>query len=191
MAEQPPINDDLDPRRNIENRSKLLHREVFFKGKTIIDQDDIGVRAYYIERGKVEILVKDKNSKHQLKVAEMGPGDLFGEMALITHEPRSATVRAIEDCTLTVISREEIEGKIKRIDDVAVRKLINVLAERLRNATMGQLAHYTNLTEFQDRVSGIVDSVHGGIDPKSRDAFRDEVTPLLNDLQKVLDRYQR
>jgi CRP-like cAMP-binding protein len=192
MTDQTPPNDDLDPRKSLEGRNtKVLHREVFFKGKTIIDQDDTGVRAYYIERGRVEILVRDKNSKHQLKVAEMGPGDMFGEMSLITHEPRSATVRAIEDCTLTVISREEIEGKIKRIEDQAIRKLINVLAERLRNATIGQLAHYTNLTEFQDRVSGVVESIHEGIDPKSRDAFRDEVTPLLNDLQKVLDRYQR
>ncbi len=186
------INDDLDPRKSLEGQpSKVLHREVFFKGKTIIDQDDTGVRAYYIERGRVEILVKDKDSKHQLKVAEMGPGDIFGEMALITRAPRSATVRAIEDCTLTVISRDEIEGKIKRIEDKAIRTLIQVLAERLRAATKSQLNHYTNLTDFQDRVSGIVEAVDVGIDPKSRDAFRDEVTPLLTDLQKVLDRYQR
>ncbi len=184
-------NDDLDPRKSPEGRQKILHREVFFKGKTIIDQDDTGVRAYYIERGRVEILIKDKDGKHQLKVAEMGPGDLFGEMALITRGRRSATVRAIEDVTLTVISRDEVEGKIKRIEDQAIRKLINVLAERLRVATMNQLTHYSTLTDFQDRVSGVVESVQTGIDPKARDAFRDEVTPLLNDLQGILDRYQR
>jgi CRP-like cAMP-binding protein len=189
---EPDTNHDLDPRKSLEGRNtKVLHREVFFKGKTIITQGDSGVRAYYIERGRVEILIKDKDSRHSLKVAEMGPGDLFGEMALITQEPRSATVRALEDCTCTIISRDEIEGKIRRIEDAAVRKLLHVLAERLRNATMGQLAHYTNLTDFQGRVTGIVENVQGGIDPQSRDAFRDEVTPLLNDLQKVLDRYQR
>ncbi len=183
--------DDLNPRNNPETRAKILHREVFFKGKTIIDQGDTGVRAYYIERGRVEILVHDKDSKHQLKVAEMGPGDIFGEMALITHARRSATVRAIEDCTLTVISRDEIEGKIKRIDDKAIRTLINVMAERLRTATKNQLTHYSTLTDFQDRVTGVVDSVKSGIDPKARDAFSNEVTPLLDELQKVLERYQR
>lgn len=183
--------DDLDPRRNPESRQKILHREVFFRGKTIIDQGDTGVRAYYIERGRVEILVKDKDGKHQLKVAEMGPGDLFGEMALITKGRRTATVRALEDVTLTVISRDEVEGKINRIVDPAIRKLINVLAERLRVATQNQLTHYSTLTDFQDRVTGVVDSVQTGIDPKARDAFRGEVTPLLEDLQKILDRYQR
>lgn len=185
------LHSDLDPRKSHEGRNtKVLNREVFFKGKTIIQQGDSGHRAYYIERGRVEILVKDEDGKHQLKVAEMGPGDLFGEMSLITNEPRSATVRALDDVTLTVISREEIEGKIKRIDDTAIRALINVLAGRLRKATMGQLNHYSNLTDFQDRVSGIVESVDAGIDPKSRDAFREEVGPLLADLQKVLDRYK-
>ena len=183
--------DELNPRNSPESRQKILHREVFFKGKTIIDQGDTGVRAYYIERGRVEILVKDKDGKHQLKVAEMGPGDLFGEMALITNAKRSATVRAIEDCTLTVISRDEIEGKIKRIEDKAIRALINVLAERLRTATRNQLTHYSTLADFQDRVTGVVDSVQTGIEPGARDAFRDEVTPLLSDLQEILDRYQR
>lgn len=192
MREPTIIDEEMDPRKELAKRNpRVLHREVFFKGKTIINQGEEGTRAYYIERGRVEVLVRDKNSRHSLKVAEMGPGDLFGEMALITHEPRSATVRSIEDCTVTIISREEIEGKINRIENSAIRKLISVLAERLHDATMGQLAHYTNLTEFQDRVTGIVDSAHAGIDPQARDAFRDEVTPLLNDLQKILDRYQR
>src|SRR5262245_10282359 len=115
------IYDDLDPRKGLEggkNGGKVLHREVFFKGKNIIDQGDEGYRAYYVERGRVGVYVHD--GRHELKVAEMGPGDIFGEMALITNQPRSATVRAMEDCTLTVISRDEIEGKIRRIDDLAV-----------------------------------------------------------------------
>lgn len=182
--------DDFNPRNTAEGR-KVLHREVFFKDKTIIDQDDTGVRAYYIERGRVEVLVKDRDGRHQIKVAEMGPGDIFGEMALITGERRSATVRAIEDCTLTVISRDEIDGKIKKIFDPAIRALINVLAERLRNATVNQLAHYTTLAEFQDRVSGIVENTKEGIDPRCQKAFQEEVAPLLTDLQAILDKYQR
>ncbi len=188
-TERAPI-DDLDPRKGLEGKNpRILHREVFFKGKAIIEQGDDGYRAYYIERGRVEVLVRD--GKRQLKVAEMGPGDLFGEMALITNAPRSATVRALEDCTLTIIARDEIEGKIKRIDDVAIRALINVLADRLRQATLGQLDHYSNLADFQDRIAGIVETVDVDISEKDRQAFRSEVTPLLNDLQKVLDRYKR
>ena len=46
------------------------------------------------------------------------------------------------------------------------------------------------LSEFQDRVTGMVDKAHVGVDSKKRDAFRKEVEPLLADLQAVLDRYQ-
>jgi CRP/FNR family cyclic AMP-dependent transcriptional regulator len=184
-----PELEDLDPRKSMDPKNpKILNREVHYKGKIIIHQGDVGHRAYYIERGRVEILLKD--GAHQLRVAEMGPGDIFGEMALITKEARSASVRAIDECVLTVISLEEVEGKIKRIHDPAIRALINVLAERLRSSTKGQMNQYKSLAEFQDRVTGIVEGVHEGIDAKHRDAFRAEVTPLLDDLQKILDRYQ-
>lgn len=181
--------DDLNPRNSAEGR-RVLHREVFFKGKIIIQQGDTGVRAYYIERGRVEILVHDASGKHQLRVAEMGPGDIFGEMALITGEPRSATARALEDCTLTVISRDEIDGKIRRIDDPAIRALINVMADRLRHATLGQLSQYMTLAELQSRVSTMIEEAGEGLTPESRAAFQQEITPLLNDLQTIMDKYQ-
>ena len=181
---------DLDPRNSEKNprNPKLLNREVFVRGTDIIRQGDEGIRAYYIEAGRVEILVR--SGEHELKVAELGPGDIFGEMALITHDVRTATVRALDDCTITIISRDEIEGKISRIEDKAIRTLINVLAQRLREATKGQLEYYKSLSEFQDRVTGMVDKAHVGVDSKKRDAFRKEVEPLLADLQAVLDRYQ-
>ncbi len=179
----------FDPRSSMDNSNRrVLSREVYYKGQTIIEQGSEGFRAYFIERGKVEILIKDGG--HQLKVAEMGAGDLFGEMALITNEPRSATVRAVEDSVLTVISKDEIESKIGSIKDKAIRALINVLAGRLRNSTLGQLTQYKSLAEFQDRVTGIVDSVEEGIDASQRDAFSADVTPLLTDLQKILDKYR-
>ena len=181
--------DDLDPRKSLTpGAQRVLSREVFYPGKTIIRQGDESYRAYYIEKGRVEVLVKD--GPHQLKISELGPGDIFGEMALITHEPRSATVRATEECVLTVISRDEIEGKIDSIQDCAIRALINVLAQRLRDTTRGQLDQYKNLSDFQDRVTGIVDRVDIGISEADRRTFRAEVMPLLDDLQRVLDKYQ-
>jgi CRP/FNR family transcriptional regulator, cyclic AMP receptor protein len=184
-------NDDLNPREDKKHKQnpKVLNREVFYRGDNIIDQGDEGFRAYYIEKGRVEVLAKREG--HELKIAELGPGDIFGEMSLINNEPRSATVRAMEDVTLTVISRDEVEGKIKRIDDKAIRALINVLCDRLRDTTHGQMEQYMSLADFQDRVTGIVDRAHDGIDESKRAAFRTEVEPLLADLQFVLDRYQK
>lgn len=184
------MSEDLDPRSQLDIRNpRILHREVFYSGKRIIEQGEEGFRAYYIESGQAEVLIKD--GPHELKVAELGPGDLFGEMALINNEPRSASVRAITDCTLTVISREEIEGKISIIEDKAIRALINVLVDRLREATRGQMVHFKNLADFQDRIHGIIDRVELGVSEQKRGEFRKEVEPLLSDLEKVLDRFRR
>lgn len=181
--------DSLNPRKTINGlNSKVLTREVYYAGKPIIEQGDDGGRAFYIEEGEVEVIVRD--GPHELKVAQLGPGDIFGEMSLINHEPRSATVRCLTNTAVTIISRDEIEGKINRIDDEAIRALINVLSERLSTATRGQLDHYRNLAEFQDKIAGIVHRVSEGIDVKQRDKFRTEVEPLLDDLQKILDRYK-
>lgn len=188
--EKPVAQSDLDPRKGMDARNqRVLSREVYYAGQTIVRQGDEGYRAYYIERGRVEILVRE--GPHALKVSEMKAGDIFGEMALITREARSASAIALEETVVTIISRDEIEGKIEGIKDPAIRALINTLVERLRRSTQGQMSHYISLTEFQDRVTGIVDKVHDGVDANSRNAFRAEVTPLLDDLQRVLDRYKR
>jgi len=181
----------LDPRseRKEGEQIKILNRELFLKGKTIIEQDDEAFRAYYIEEGRAEVLISKDGT--ELKISELGPGDIFGEMALIEKTPRTATVRAITDVSTTIISRDELEKKISSIDDKAIKALIDLLITRLRETTQGQIHHYKNLAEFQDRVTGIVHRVDVGIDEGRRDDFRGEVEPLLDDLQKVLDRYQK
>lgn len=190
MSRKGTRKEDLDPRKQEQekNNPKILNREVYFKGKTIIQQGDEAYRAFYIEKGRVEVIGEENGM--MVKIAELGPGDIFGEMALIERGPRTATVRAMDDVTVTVIARDEIEGKIKRIDDKAIRALINLLIERLRTTTREQVHQYRTLAEFQDRITGIVDRVDGGIDETRRSAFRAEVKPLLDDLQDVLDRYQ-
>ncbi len=180
------MSDDLDPRNETID---VLNREVFYKGKTIIEQGAPAYRAYYIESGRVEVMVNEEN--HNIKVSELGPGEIFGEMALIQKEERSATVKVVEDCTVTVISKKELEDKIGAIKNPAIQGLIYVLVERLREATKGQVLHYKNLANFQDRITGLVDKVALGVTPAKRDQFNDEVTPLLDQLDAVLNKYRR
>ncbi len=181
---------DLDPRCDMQpHLPRLLNRDVYYKGDIIIQQGSTGINAYYIEQGRVEILVRE--GPHEVKIAELGPGEIFGEMALIEHETRSAAVRAITDTTVTVISASELQKKIKRIEDKAVGTLIHVFIDRLRTANNGQLARYKELADFQDRVTGIITKAGRGIDKGKRDAFRDEAEPLLAKLEALLEKYHR
>ena len=180
---------DLDPRKDIESsgRSKLLNREIFYKGQKIIEQNSNSNRAFYIESGTVEISVKE--DQHSVTISKLGPGEIFGEMGLIAHEPRSANAIALEDTTVTIITEDMLNKRVEAITDKAIRKLIRVLIERLTQSNKGQLLHYKNLAEFQDRVIGLMNKADTGISKSKRAAFREEAEPLLAQLEALLDKY--
>lgn len=173
-----------------KGQGRVLNRTVYYPGDQIIEQGASGNRAFFIEEGCVEVFIAE-DKKNQLKVAELGPGSIFGEMALINNEPRSASVYAKEICQITIIERAEIEDKVDRINDKAMKALVHVLVERLNHSTRSQLTHYKNLSDFQNRLAILIDHVRLSIPPEKHDEFKDDVMPLLQDLQSVISRYQK
>ena len=61
----------------------------------------------------------------------MGPGEVFGEVAVLDGEPRSATITALESCELLIIQRSDFVRHLETQPQVAI-KLMEVLARRLR-----------------------------------------------------------
>ncbi|MCB9989922.1 MAG: cyclic nucleotide-binding domain-containing protein [Rhodospirillales bacterium] len=180
---------DLDPRQTLHHHlPRVLNREVYYAGQPIIEQGSGGFNAYYIEKGRVEVMVRE--GPHKIKLCELGPGEIFGEMALIEQQSRSAAVNALTETTVTVISAHELADKIDRIDDKAVRALMHVFLHRLQQSNAGQLAQYRHLAEFQDRMTGLVEKAGRGIDENRRAAFREDVTPLLDRLEDILEQYR-
>lgn len=181
---------DLDPRNDMQpHLPRILNRDAFYKGQTIIEQGSTGNRAFYIEKGQVEILVRE--GAHTVRVGLLGPGEIFGEMALIEHDTCSATVKATTDTTLTVISARELEDKINNIEDKAVRALLFVMMDRVKASNKGQVAQYKNFAEFQDRIAGLVEKTARGVSYRDRQKFREEVGPLLQQLDDLLAVYAR
>lgn len=105
------------------------------KGAEVFREGDFGSCAYLIERGRVEISIE--RSGRSVVLADRGPGEIFGEMAIIDNQPRSATVSASEDCELLMITREQLNRRIEDCDPI-LRVCLNVVLERFR-ATMDQL----------------------------------------------------
>lgn len=181
---------DLDPRQSMQpHLPRVLNREVYYKGQTIVEQGAQAFHAYYIEKGSVEIVVRE--GPHMVRVCTLGTGEIFGEMALIEHRGRSATVRATEDTTVTILSADELEHRVNAVDDKVIKILMHVFIERLCHANEGQLEQYRHLAEFQDRITGLVDKAAHGIDEGKRRDFRDEAEPLLKHLEELLEKYRR
>ena len=98
-------------------------------GTVIFNEGERGFCAYVIERGRVEISVERSGQK--VVLAERGPGDVFGEMAIIDDQPRSATVTATAPCELLMITREQLTNRIEQTDPV-LRMCLSMVLERFR-----------------------------------------------------------
>jgi CRP-like cAMP-binding protein len=87
----------------------------------ILHQGELGSAMYFLIEGAVEVL-KEGNDK---PVAVLGPGNLFGEMALILSEPRIASVRAKSDCRLLMLERNDFNQVVAGFPELTehLRKL--------------------------------------------------------------------
>jgi len=101
------------------------------EGTTVFRQGDPGGSLYVIRAGRVRVL-KESHGRRRM-VTTLGPGDFFGELAVMTGQPRSATVEVVEDAELLRVPADKLEEMIANRAEVAIR-LIRHLAERLDNA---------------------------------------------------------
>ena len=96
-------------------------------GTIVCDEGEVGQTFYFILSGTATVL------RHGRKVAELGAGGYFGELALLDRLPRSATVKAATDLELLVISQKDF-NKLLMDSPSLTRKLLIASATRLRNA---------------------------------------------------------
>jgi CRP/FNR family transcriptional regulator, cyclic AMP receptor protein len=99
------------------------------KGETLFYKDTTGSQMYVVLGGKVGVFEGSKC------LAELTTGAMFGEMALVNKEPRSATITAMEDSHLFVLSESTFDKLMTK--RVAIRILFNIigsLSQRLKAA---------------------------------------------------------
>ena len=108
-----------------------LHLEA---GDTLFQQGDLSDRAYIVESGLVEVVAKTGDG--EVVLARLGPGEVVGEMGLIDGSERTASVRALSDSELLVISAEQLRHKLREADPV-VALLLETMLRRLRDIRGG------------------------------------------------------
>lgn len=103
----------------------------FKSGEIILRQGEDGDCAYIVESGRVEISISQPGGNEQT-VGTRGPGTIIGEMAMIDNATRTASVKALEDCTLLEITRDDLSRRLKNVDSV-LRMAIQVILTRYRD----------------------------------------------------------
>ena len=122
---------DLDS-EELATVARSVRRRHCPKGTLILAQDEPGNVGFLILDGTVDVLLESEDGR-QFIIAQLGPGDHFGEMALLDAEPRSATVIATSDTELLVLRRDEFLTELLRHPRIMLRMLI-ALSRRLRRA---------------------------------------------------------
>jgi CRP/FNR family transcriptional regulator, cyclic AMP receptor protein len=94
-------------------------------GHDLCVEGDQGHEAYVLLAGQATV------KRNNRKVADLGPGDIIGELALLENAPRGATVTCSTDCTVLVLDRRHFSGLVQGAPGLAF-KFLQTLAGRLR-----------------------------------------------------------
>lgn len=137
--------------------SRTAEEHIFAAGEAIVRQDETGNSMYVVLSGRVRVVLEP--SGHEVAVIE--PGGFFGEMSMLTGEPRTATVRAISDV-----------------------RLLEIPAERFREVALERAG-------LVDHISGVVAARRTGLDHAREAAASAPTavaarTTLLSRIQKFL-----
>lgn len=122
----------------------------FKPGEVIVRENTPGNSAFIIDSGKVEV---SKNIGNQRIVfTKLERGSIFGEMCLVDNSPRSATVTALEETTVTVLSQVNFQQFLKQ--NPAAQTIFRVLADRLRETDI--MVNPLRLTNFYFSLCSLV-----------------------------------
>jgi small-conductance mechanosensitive channel/CRP-like cAMP-binding protein len=117
-------------------RKVLVERARFLEygpGQAVVRQGEQGDTLYLVARGEVSVRIAlpaaEGENASQKEVARLGRGALFGEMSVLTGDPRTATVVALGDAALLAVDRDAFERILSAEPDLA-QKLADVIARR-------------------------------------------------------------
>ncbi len=170
---------------DLERIRSLAIRQDYSKGELIFSEGDEPDYIYFIESGRVSVLIKKFTADEEIAV--LGPGDCFGEMAVIYNDKRTASVVALEGVVLLRVARDAFIELI-RSDRGIADKINSILARRneeliLRESLVdmtgvkGNNLHISikgdpslrETTYTRERYESIVDSILPQLEPRLKD----------------------
>ncbi|HEX2998450.1 MAG TPA: cyclic nucleotide-binding domain-containing protein, partial [Anaerolineales bacterium] len=117
---------------DLKQIASVAQEESFSDGATIVRQGDVGDVMFMVLSG--EILVTAKNGSKEIELARRKPGEYVGEMALISREPRIATLTAVGNVRALCIDQKSFESILRDRPDVSLA-VIQILCKRLKEVS--------------------------------------------------------
>lgn len=112
-------------RKELRDIAKATVEVNIDEGSEFVTQGDVGREAFVLVEGTADVIRNGKT------IAELGPGDCIGELALLDHGPRTASVVAATPLTVLVLGPRELTGVLDQVPTLN-HKLLAALASRVR-----------------------------------------------------------
>ncbi|MBA3531963.1 MAG: DUF1003 domain-containing protein [Ardenticatenales bacterium] len=103
----------------------IMDAHTYAPGQVIIREGEPGDHFYVIVRGRAQFLVHDAGG-NELQLEEVGPGGFFGELSMLTGEPRAVRVRAVDEVRALALDRTEFLGFLQRHPPAAIDVLMTL-----------------------------------------------------------------
>lgn len=104
--------------------------KVYPDGATIVRQGDEGETMYVIQEGRVEVVVEDEDGEYRMAI--LGSGDFFGEMAIFERVTRAATVRALGEARILTVDKRTFLRRVQE-DPTLAFNILKTLSRRIRS----------------------------------------------------------
>ena len=126
-----PLFVDLS-KRELQQLSAACREREYAAGDVLVRQGEPAAGLYVVISGKAQITQHHDNATSEA-ITTAGPGDVFGEIALLDDQPRSATVTALEPTKALVLPVFDFRAVLHEDGDICIR-LLAVMSRRLRRA---------------------------------------------------------
>ncbi len=132
----------------LEQIAARLKRVEYAVGQDLIKQGEPADGLYIVESGLVGVFVQDADFGHRIEIAQLGPKESIGELALITGEKRSATCTALMKTVAHKLDRQVFEAILTQSPKAQV-DLIRVLSKRLGSAGKSRGVPFVSLSKYE------------------------------------------
>lgn len=122
---------NVDPKQ-LKVVAMMGEARIYRAGERLFEKGDEGDAAYIVLGGEVDVLVPTGGGEQ--RVAVLGPGEIFGELAVICEQPRSTGIAARSDLEVLRLDRNVVLNLIREFPDISL-ELVRILGSRLERTT--------------------------------------------------------
>jgi CRP-like cAMP-binding protein len=140
---------------DLEDIAAHLIERRFPKHTTVVEEGLAGDYMYVIRQGRVKVTKASEDGREKI-MQFMDTGDFFGEMALLSNDPRSASVKTLEPTVLLALSRRDFIEQLRQSPDLALA-VIGELTDRLRETN--EQASSMSFQGVKDRTRGLFERI--------------------------------